>query len=731
MSAKRHAVALSALSAILLVAAAPTIGCSPAYPPPPDTRVEEVVDVMHGVQIPDPFRWLEDRDAPDTRAWLDEQNAYAELVVGQTPTRAWLRTRLAELMDRDDIGSPRRAGEYEYFTMRRKGEELPVIYRRPAPEEDDEGEVGESGEHGEGEEEPDPIDPEAEYEVVIDPHLMDPGHTTRVSIVDFSQDGKLMIYNIRDGGQDEVQIRIRDLETGEDLPDALPNALWGGISFNDDATGFTYTARSRQIGPRIKYHELWTDFADDEVLFGEGYGPETFVGMSEAGEGRYRIYTVSHGWARTEVHFQDLERGGQIEPLVDDAHAHFYPRFHEGLLYMRTDLDASNGRLLAIALESPAPEDWREIIPEGEDMMEDFTFINEKIYVSYLHDVSSQIRVFEMDGTPAGEIEVPPFHSASIRGAGEGKVALTLRSFTQPEITYEIDLESGERTVDDEEEIDFDPIGIVVEQVWATSKDGTRVPMYVVHREDVELNDQNPTLLSGYGGFYASRRPGFSTTAVVWLELGGVYAVANMRGGGEYGEDWHRGGMLGNKQNVFDDFIAAAEWLVEAGYTSPEKLAIQGASNGGLLVGAALTQRPDLFRAVLCGFPDVDILRFPYYSRNNNAPALLEYGNAEVPEEFEFIRTWSPYQNVVDGTAYPAVMFSTGDLDTRVPPLGARKMTARLQRATTSGYPVILLYHPKAGHAGSRGVPMSRRVEDTAMELAFVAQQLGIEAPAR
>jgi len=245
------------------------------------------------------------------------------------------------------------------------------------------------------------------------------------------------------------------------------------------------------------------------------------------------------------------------------------------------------------------------------------------------------------------------------------------------------------------------------------------------------MNGQNPTWLSGYGGFYASRRPGFSTTAVVWLELGGVYAVANMRGGGEYGEDWHRGGMLSNKQHVFDDFIAAAEWLIEAGYTSPDKLAIQGTSNGGLLVGAALTQRPDLFRAVLCGFPDVDILRFPHYTRNNNAPALLEYGNADVKEEFEFIRTWSPYQNVVDGTPYPAVMFSTGDLDTRVPPLGARKMTARLQRATTSGYPVILRYHPKAGHAGSRGVPMSRRIEDTAMEMAFVAQQLGAEPPAR
>jgi len=257
MSAMRNVAALSALAAISLVAATTTIGCAPAYPPPPDTRIEEVVDVMHGVEIPDPFRWLEDRDGPETRAWLDEQNAYAELVVGQTLTRTWLENRLTELMDRDDIGSPRKAGEYEYFTMRRKGKDLPIIYRRPAPEEEGEertegegqGEGEGEGEGEEGEDEPEPIDPEAEYEVVIDPHLMDPGHTTRVSIVDFSKDGKLMIYNIRDGGQDEVQIRIRDLESGEDLSDALPNALYGNVSFNDDATGFTYTARSRQIGP--------------------------------------------------------------------------------------------------------------------------------------------------------------------------------------------------------------------------------------------------------------------------------------------------------------------------------------------------------------------------------------------------------------------------------------------------------------------------------------------------
>lgn len=685
-------------------------GCSP-YPPPPDTRVETVVDTLHGVAFPDPYRWLEGRDAPDTRVWIDEQNAYAERIVGQSPLRTHVEERLRQLMDINVSPSPRRAGDYEYFAIRRIGQDLPIIYRRPKPEEDDTG----------------PIDPTGEYEMVLDPHGASQENTTRYSMVSFSRDGKLMIYNERDGGQDELKLRIRDLDSGTDLPDSLPLSLYGSISFTNDGRGLYYVKRSRELGPRVMYHQLGSNITEDELVFGDGYGPDTFISVTQADNGRYLIFGVQHGWARTDVFFKDLRRGGQVRTIIADADARFYTRFLDGELYMRTDLGADKNRLVAVNLANPARRNWREVIPEGEDLMENVAVIDGKFYITYLHDVSNRIEIFDKDGSHTGEVAIPELHSASIRGGSDGEAFLTLSSFTTPSTVYKLDLETGEREVWDRRDIDWDPAGIVVEQVWRTSKDGTRAPMFVMHREDVELDGQNPTLLTGYGGFYVARKPGFSTTAALWLEMGGVYAVATLRGGSEFGEAWHRDGMLENKQHVFDDFISAAEWLVDNGYTNPEKLAIQGSSNGGLLVAAALTQRPDLYRAVVSTFPDVDILRFSEYTTNNNAPALLEYGNAEIPEQFEAIRRYSPYQNVVKGTEYPAVMFATGDLDTRVPPLGARKMTARLQSATTSGYPIILRYHHKAGHSAGRGVPFSRRIIDSAMEMTFLLQQLGVD----
>jgi prolyl oligopeptidase len=673
--------------------------------------VEEVADTLHGVAFVDPYRWLENQEAPETRSWLAEQNAYAETVVGESALRALVERRLTALMDIADSPSPQRAGEYEYFTLRRVGQELPVLYRRPAPEEPSDG----------------PIDPDGEYEVVLDPHAMSPDTTTRFDIVTFSPDGNLMAYNQRDGGQDEVRIRVRDLANGVDLPDSLPRSLYGSIFFSRDGAGFYYVRRSREIGPRLLYHALGTDLTSDRIIFGEGYGPETFINVSQAAEGRFFIYSVQYGWARTEVHVQDWQRGGAVTPIVTGVDARFYPRFIDGTLYMRTDFEADKNRLVAVDLTEPHHENWREVISEADDLLEDFALIDDKFYVTYLHDVSNQIRIFETDGTPAGEISIPELHSASIRGGRDGEAFLTLSSFTTPPTVYRIDLATGERTIWEREGPDWNAEGVVASQVWRTSSDGTRAPMFLVHRDDIELNGQNPTLLTGYGGFYVARKPGFSTTAALWVEMGGVYAVATLRGGSEFGESWHRDGMLVNKQHVFDDFISAAEWLVENGYTNPDKMAIQGSSNGGLLVGAALTQRPELFRAVAIGFPDVDILRFFRHTTSNNAPALLEYGDARIPEQFEAIRQYSPYQNVQPRTRYPAIMFTTGDLDTRVPPLGARKMTAGLQAATRSGLPVILRYHAKAGHAGARGLPFSRRIADQAMEITFLLQQLGVE----
>jgi len=709
------------LSGLLALAACST------HPPPPVARVEGVVDTLHGVEVLDPYRWLEDRFDPEVRGWIEGQNDHAEVMVGRTGLRDRIETRLRQFTDLPEVDTPRRAGDFEYFSIRRPGEELPIIYRRPAP-----GPVGSQAHRdangGRAGPEP-PLDPFGDYEPLLDPHGLSPGNTTRFGIVDLSSDGRYLVYNERDGGADEVTLRIRDLESGEDLPDLLPWGLYGAVFFDGEGQGVYYETRSREMGPRLRYHRLGTDPKDDPVLFGQGYGPESRLNVSQIAEGRYLLLGVNHGWARSEVHLKDRERNGEIVTVVDDAEARFYPRYHDGLLYLRTDLDGFRNRLVAVDPENPARSAWREIVPEAEDdVMQDFVFIHDKLYVTYLDsELNHRIRVYDRDGRPLGEIAIPEFTSASIRAAEPGAAFLTLSSFLEPSTTYRVELATGERTIWDRPEIDFDGSAYRVRQVWHTSRDGTRVPMWVVHHRELEPNGDTPTLLSGYGGFYVARTPAFNPMAAAWLEMGGVYAVATLRGGSEFGEGWHRDGMLERKQNVFDDFISAAEWLIDNGFTRPERLGIQGDSNGGLLVAAAFTQRPELFGAVLCGFPDVDIVRFPWYVRNNNAPALLEYGDSRIREQFEAIRRYSPYQNVRDGVSYPAVFFTTGGMDTRVPPEGALKMTARLQAASASGKPVLLRYHEKAGHSAGQGLSFSQRTVDAAMELTFLAQALRLD----
>ena len=687
------------------------VSCSPDLSPP-ETIVDDRVEQMHGIPIPDPYHWLEDRTSIETQDWVNQQNQYAEQVVGNSPVRKHIEERLRGLNDIAISPSPREVGDYHYFSLRLPGNDLPVIYRKKLQESE---EANSS-----------PINPFEEFETVLDPHGLSPENTTRFSIIDFNKDGNLMLYSVRDGGEDEIRIRTRNVFTSTDLPDSLPRSLYGSVLFSHDQKGIYYVKRSRTIGPRVMYHKLGTEISEDRVIFGEDCVPEQFINVKEVKDGRYLLFTVQHGWAKSEVHFMDKAGDKAVRTIVDDIDARFYTSFIDGELLMRTDYGADNNRLLAIDLENLDRANWREGIPEKKDVMESFVKIEDKFYVTYLNNGSNEIKVFDEEGDSVGEISVPAFHRASIKSRGEKKAHLTVESFLTPSTIYNIDLASGDRSLWNKREVNWFPDNYVVEQVWRKSKDETSLPMWIVRHKDQELNGQNPTWLSGYGGFYAARKPGFSATVALWLELGGVYAVATLRGGSEYGESWHQAGMLLNKQNVFDDFISAAELLIDQGYTNSDRLLIQGGSNGGLLVGAALTQRPELFRAVLCGFPDVDILRFPWYSTSNNAPALLEYGDSRIPEHFQVIREYSPYQNVVTDTDYPAVMLTTGNLDTRVPPSAALKMTARLQASTASGYPVILRYHQKAGHAAGRGLSFNRRIIDTAMELTFAVQELEV-----
>jgi len=661
-----------------------------------------VREVLHGVEVVDPYRWLEDGQSPETRKWIDAQNSYATRLLGGRPGRRAIGERVAALVRHDVQSVPLVRGPYYVVERRGAADDLRIVYVREGLDGAD--------------------------EVLLDPHPLSPDHTTDMDVADISADGRLLVYRVRRGGEDESELRVRDVVRRTDRPDLLPRALYRSVALKPDGSGFYYALQDREVGSRIRYHALGTLPEADVEVFGSGYGPSQWIGAEVSDDGRHLLIGVQHGWGRNEVYVQDLAAGSPIRTVVKDVDGHFRAAFAGERLLLQTDWNAPRWRIVEVDPDDPAPERWREIVPEGRDAIQGMLPVGGRLMVHYLHDVTSRLAIFSLEGAQLGDLPLP---GAGTAGAFEGhwkshELFFDFVSLTTPRSTLRADV--ADRTVQEwwQPDVPFDGNVYDTEQVWYESKDGTRVPMFVTRREGTPLDGRSPALLTGYGGFNVSITPRFNATAAWWLERGGVYAVANLRGGGEFGEEWHRAGMLENKQNVFDDFIAAAEWLVANGYTTPSRLAIRGASNGGLLVGAAFTQRPELFRAVLCEFPDLDMIgyhRFP----GNNPPALLEYGDASIPSQFEFLRAYSPYQSVRDGTKYPAVLFTTGDADTRVPPLQARKMTARMQSATASGYPILLLYDTKAGHSGGR--PIGKLVEDWSLQMAFLAWQLGMEPP--
>jgi prolyl oligopeptidase len=668
-------------------------------PKPPPTEREPVEETMHGETITDPYRWLEDQQSPRTRAWIESQNEYTDSILGQIDSRLALEELASSLHVKEDRSVPKLRGGKLFFSKRDPGRDLAVIY------------VQEPGQ------DPRPL---------IDPHSWTEDHSKSAEIMAVSEDGRLLAYGVRQGGQDELVVKVHDVESGVDLTDELPKARYFLFQFRPDGDGFYYT-RYDERGSRVHYHELGTDPSADPELFGEGYDPGKIIWSQLSPDGRYLLATVSYGssGARTEVFIDDLSNAAGFQPVVEGIEARFEGAFAGDRLILRTNWEAPNGRLLSVPLSDPRLAEAEEIVAERDDtVIESVKPAAGRLLVTSLRNVVSEVSLYRPDGTREGELDL------------EGKVTLgqidadwdrqevlySVSSFHRPATVYRHDLEAGTRTEWWREPAPIDPADYTVEQVRYASKDGTEVPMFVVHRKGLEKNGQAATLLTGYGGFGVSRTPRFSEAGAAWLELGGVLAVANLRGGGELGETWHRAGMLENKQNTFDDFIAAAEWLIERGYTRPEKLGIIGGSNGGLLVGAAMVQRPSLFGAVVCRYPLLDMLR--YHEFLVARFWVPEYGSAEDSEQFEVLRAYSPYHNVEEGMEYPAVLFITGDGDTRVAPLHARKMTALVQHATGSEEPVMLRYHTKAGHAGSK--PVSQEIEDTADLLAFLTWQLDV-----
>jgi len=688
---------LPALLLALLVSPSLVLTQEGAAPRPPKTRTDNVTERIQGVEISDPYRWLEDQQSPETRAWIDAENKYTRAYLDSWPGRAALKQRLTEILKVETISVPvERNGKY-FFKRRAPDQEQGALYMR--------------------------VGPEGKDEVLVDPNPLSPDKNISVDFDDVSNDGTLVAYSLRNGGEDETTVHLLDVRARTELPDQLPKRLYFDFAIKPDKSGLYYSWAAPE-GPRLSYHETGSDPAKDPELFGKGYGPDKTIDCDLSEDGHYLTITVAYGSAadRTEVYFQDLEKQGPIRPLVNDIPARFLGEVGGDHIFLHTNWKAPNGRVLEADLGNPERERWREIVPESDAAIESVSLAGGKLFVRYIRNASSQLRVFDGAGTHVRDIELPAIGSVEeFNGRWASKEAFyQFTSFPIRRRIYRYNTESGKQSVWAEIHVPINAERLEVKQVWYRSKDKTRVPMFLMYRKGTKVDGSNPTLLNGYGGFNLNMTPFFSARAALWADQGGVFAEPNLRGGGEFGEAWHRAGMLGNKQNVFDDFIAAAEWLVDNHYTQPSKLAIEGASNGGLLVGAALTQRPDLFRAVVCAYPLLDMLRYQKFFVAKYW--VSEYGSADNPAQFKYLYAYSPYQRVKPGTKYPAVLFVTGDGDTRVAPLHARKMTALLQADTGSGLPVLLRYDTEAGH--SHGVSVTKTIDEATDSLGFLFWQL-------
>lgn len=685
--------------ALLLTAACahqPSVAPGANKTAPPQTAAKAVTEVIHGTTISDPYRWLEDQQSPETREWIDRQNAYTDSILGNRPEKKRFAKRLEKLLTTDQMSTPIVRGGRYFFTKRAAGQDLFAIYMREGP----------AG--------PDLL--------LIDPAPMSPKHTTNVGIEDVSNDGKYLGYYIRQGGADEVEVRVFDIDRRHDIGVALPLARYFGVSMTPDNKTLYFT-RFEKEGSRV--YRRGVSGGGEEKLFGDGYGPEKIIGSSLSDDGAYLQLTVFYGSAgrKTELYLKNVATDGPIQTVTRDLDARSTADLAGDTLVIETNWNASNERVMVVSAADPGREKWRELIPERKDAaIQSVSLAGGRIFVRYLENVRPRILAFGLDGGAQGEIHFDEIGSlADVSGTWRSPVAFyRFNSFHIPPTIYAYDVPSGKGSIFFRQSEPVKSENFTVEQVWYPSKDGTRIPMFLMYKKGLQKDGKNPAYLTGYGGFNASQLPNFSSNAVAWAENGGVYGLANLRGGGEFGEEWHRAGMLDKKQNVFDDFTAAAEYLVREHYTSPEHLGIAGGSNGGLLVTAFTTQRPDLVKAVVCSYPLIDMLRYDKFLVGRFW--VPEYGSADDPEQFSYIYAYSPYQHVVKGTKYPAILFITGDADTRVAPLHARKMAALMQASTGSNNPVLLRYHVSSGHSG--GEPLRVQINNSSETLSFLAWQL-------
>ncbi|MFB2895435.1 prolyl oligopeptidase family protein [Aerosakkonemataceae cyanobacterium BLCC-F50] len=678
---------------------------------PKSTKID-IVDDYHGTKVADPYRWLEDPDSDETKAWVEAQNQVTFGFLNEIPVREKLKERLTKVWDYEKYSIPFKKGD-RYFYFKNDGlQNQSVLYTLTSLD--------------------------GEPKQLLDPNKLSEDGTVALSGIAITEDGELMAYGLSSSGSDWQEWKVLNVETGEDLPDHLKWIKFSGAAWTNDNQGFFY---SRYDEPKeatkledvnyyqkLFYHRLGTPQSEDVLIYHRPDQKEWGFSGDVSEDGKYLIINVWQGTdPKNLIFYKDLtEPNAEVVELINEFEASYGFIDNDGEnLWFRTDLDAPKGKVIAININNPAKENWQEIIPQAEEVLEGVTLLNNQFVTEYLKDARIQVKIFALNGDFVREVQLPGIGSAGGFGGKryDTETFYSFTSFTFPTIIYRYNMVTDESTVFRQPNVDFNPEDYETKQEFYTSKDGTKVPMFITHKKGLELNGDLPTYLYGYGGFSVPLTPSFSVGLLVWLELGGVYALANLRGGGEYGEEWHLAGTKLQKQNVFDDFISAAEWLIVNKYTSSAKLAIGGGSNGGLLVGACMTQRPDLFAAALPAVGVMDMLRFHKFTIG--WAWCSEYGSPENAEEFQVLYGYSPLHNLKAGVAYPATLITTADHDDRVVPAHSFKFAAALQEAHNGDRPVLIRIETKAGHGA--GKPTAKMIEEIADRWAFLVRTLGIE----
>jgi prolyl oligopeptidase len=686
----------------------------------PVSKKGNASNTFFGVKVADPYRWLEDGKSRKVQKWLDAQNHLARTYLDALPGRAELEQRYAELLHIETISAPSRAGDRVFFMKRRATDEKSILYWKLAS---------------------DPASPE---HVLIDPNQFIGTNNAALGAAVPTLDGKLLAYTLRPNNADEATLYVKNVETGIDLPgEVILGAKYADPSWSPDGSGFVYTylppadpaaPQDRPGLAVVRYHKLGTNPKDDPVLHGKTGDATKFIGADISRDGKWIFFVQQNGWDKNDLYYQPLH--GQPtaalakswRPLVVGKPFLYSLEAWRGQGYLLTNEGAPRYRLFKVDLNNPRRANWREIIPQSPSLvLQGVSVVGDRLVLDKLENVTSQLEIRDLDGKPIRKVELPGLGSVSeLAGEPEhDELYYGFANFTQPPEIFQTSVNDPAQKLWAKVTIPVDPSPYVVEQKFFASKDGTRVPMFIVHRRDMPFDGSTPFVLYGYGGFGISETPFFSPGYYPFLEAGGGYALVNLRGGGEFGEQWHQDGMLLKKQNVFDDCIGAAQFLIDQGYTKPQRLALRGGSNGGLLVGAVLTQRPDLFRAMVCEVPLLDMIRFDKFGSGKTW--VPEYGSPENAAQFRALYAYSPYHHVHPGTAYPAVLFCTAANDDRVDPMHARKMAAALQTATSSKNPILLRVETESGHGG--GDQVKKTIVYATDVWGFLIHELGASEP--